>query len=166
MDDNHEDLPGATGFNPSNEGKWNVDGNSHGTHVAGTVAAIGNNGKGVVGVMQSNFNLRIGKGLKDSGSGSYGDIAACVDDCVASGARVISMSLGGTNPNFTLENSCKTAYNNDVLVIAAAGNGGPGATGYPAAFEVVMSVASVDSDSGLSSFSSTNSQVEIAGPGR
>jgi len=177
----HEDLPkasdGVTGFTPGgSDGVWNVDGNDHGTHVAGTIGAIGGNNMGVVGVMpdKSKFTFHIGKGLGDGGSGSYGGIVDCINDCVDNGADVISMSLGGSGSSSLMQGACDAAYDADVLVIAAAGNDGREVYGYPSSYTSVMSVASVTRGSGpgsnnygpLSSFSTRNDQLEIAGPGR
>ena len=157
-------------------GAWDVDVHSHGTHVAGTIGAIGSNGKGVVGVMPdpSKFTFHIGKGLSDGGSGSTDGIIDCVEDCVSKGADVISMSLGGSGYSSLANSAYEAAYDADVLVIAAAGNDGYETYGYPASYASVMSVASVTEGSGpnsnnygpLSSFSTRNNQLEIAGPGR
>ena len=126
----HEDLPdasyGVNGYVPSGySGSWNVDGDGHGTHCAGTIGAIGGNGKGVTSVNPdpSKFSFFIGKGLQDNGSGSTSGVMDAVTACKNNGANVISMSLGGggfTNAENTLY---KDLYNNDdVLIIAAAGN--------------------------------------------
>mmetsp|Transcript_14428 Transcript_14428/g.31623 ORF Transcript_14428/g.31623 Transcript_14428/m.31623 type:complete len:665 (+) Transcript_14428:110-2104(+) len=183
-DRGHDDLPdtsdGLTGFTPPGQGGsfgvWDDDGSSHGTHVAGTIGAIGSNNIGVVGVNPdpSKFNFHIGKGLGDNGSGSYSGIIDCIEDCVANGADVISMSLGGSGSTNLMESACEAAYDDGVLVIAAAGNDGPSESYlYPASYPVVMSVASVQRGSGpdtnsfgrASSFTQPNDQVEIAGPG-
>ncbi|EJK45092.1 hypothetical protein THAOC_36311, partial [Thalassiosira oceanica] len=179
----HEDLPdtidGVTGFTPPGQdggfGVWDVDGHSHGTHVAGTIGAIGSNNIGVVGVNPdpTKFKFHISKGLSDNGSGSYAGIIDCIEDCVAKGAKVISMSLGGSGSSSLMESACEAAYDDGVLVIAAAGNSGSTDYLYPASYPVVMSVASVaygggpesDTYGELSYFSTRNDQVEIAGPG-
>ena len=76
-----------------------VDGLGHGTHVAGTVAALGGNGEGVVGVNQNgNLNLHIVRVFNSAGSFSYASgLVQALDDCEPAGrADVVSMSLGGS----------------------------------------------------------------------
>ena len=126
----HEDLPdasyGVSGYVPSGySGSWNVDGDGHGTHCAGTIGAIGGNGKGVTSVNPdpSKFSFFIGKGLQDNGSGSTSGVMAAVTACKDNGANVISMSLGGGGFTDAENTLYKDLYNNDdVLIIAAAGN--------------------------------------------
>ena len=172
-DINHEDLisNGVTGNdndgNGNDTGNWYNDGNGHGTHVAGTIAALGSNGKGVVGVNPSgNLGLHIVKVFNDSGNWAYGsDLVAAVNQCVNAGSDVISMSLGGGASSTTERNAFASALNNDVLSIAAAGNSGNSSLSYPASYDEVVSVAAVDSSGNRASFSQYNSQVEIAAPG-
>jgi serine protease len=172
-DINHEDLisNGVTGNdndgNGNDTGNWYNDGNGHGTHVAGTIAALGSNGKGVVGVNPSgNLGLHIVKVFNDSGNWAYGsDLVAAVNQCVNAGSDVISMSLGGGASSTTERNAFASALNSDVLSIAAAGNSGNSSLSYPASYDEVVSVAAVDSSGNRASFSQYNSQVEIAAPG-
>jgi len=91
---------------------------------AGTIAAIGNNTKGVIGVVgnanPSGIRLEIGKGLKDSGSGSTGNLIKQVENCVDNGANIISMSLGGGGFSTAFNDALQVAYmNEDVLIVAA-----------------------------------------------
>ncbi len=144
-------------------GKCNDD-NGHGTHVAGTVAANTNNGVGVAGVASSS-PLAICKALNSSGSGTLEMIANCVTWLNQRGAKVISMSLGGSAGATTLRNAVVNATNNGSLVIAAAGNGGNSALNYPAAYPEVVSVAATDRRDAKASFSTFNSDVEVAAPG-
>uniref|UniRef100_A0A6U3P181 subtilisin n=1 Tax=Ditylum brightwellii TaxID=49249 RepID=A0A6U3P181_9STRA len=89
-----------------------------------------------------------------------------VEACVTAGAKVVSMSLGGSGFSQFADQQYKDHYDNDgVLFIAAAGNGGVGSYLYPASYKYVMSVAAVDSDKNKASFSQFNDQVEIAAPG-
>merc|ERR1711983_89770 len=170
----HEDLPALNqntdGFNPQSSGEWYIDGHSHGTHCAGTIGAVGNNSKGVVGVipgsLNDKFSFFIGKGLTDSGSGSTSSVMAAVQACVDNGSNVISMSLGGGSPSDTVNQQYYGHYkDDDVLIIAAAGNSGNSALSYPASYKSVMSVAAVDSSENKAGFSQYNEQTEISGPG-
>merc|ERR1719278_1274057 len=170
----HEDLPtldeNSDGYNPQSSGEWYIDGHSHGTHCAGSIGALGDNSKGVVGVIPNSisdkFSFFIGKGLSDSGSGSTTSVMAAVQACVDNGSNVISMSLGGGAPSDTVNQQYYGHYKgDDVLIIAAAGNGGNSALSYPASYKSVMSVAAVDSSENKAGFSQFNEQTEISGPG-
>jgi subtilisin family serine protease len=85
--------------------------------------------------------------------------------CQAAGANVVSMSLGGTVQSVTEKNAFQSAYNAGVLSIAAAGNAGNTQTSYPAGYASVVSVAAVDANEALASFSQRNKDVELAAPG-
>merc|ERR1740129_421135 len=168
----HPDLPtnthGVSGTDTSS-GSWNRDGHGHGTHCAGTNGAIGNNGKGVVGVNldPNRFTFHIGKGLSDSGSGTTSAVLAAAEGCAEAGARIISMSLGGGGWSQLSHDTYKNMYDDGILIIAAAGNGGASASvSYPAGYPHVMSVAAVDSNGQRASFSQNDDQVEIAAPGK
>jgi thermitase len=165
---NHEDLVGKTvDCGQSTGGLVRsgscLDDNGHGTHVAGTIAAIANNGRGVTGVA-FNSPLTICKALDAAGSGSTSDVASCITWEADRGAKVISMSLGGGAAT-TLQNAVRYATSHDALVIAAAGNNGNATLNYPAAYAEVVSVAATDSRDAHASFSNANSDVEIAAPG-
>jgi serine protease len=170
-DFDHPDLPGATGTPPSGDsdsgaGSWSTDRCGHGTHVAGTIAAL-SNATGVVGVLPGgNLPLHIVKVFGDSCDWAYSsDLVAALNKCTAANAKVVSMSLGGPLPTAIEEAAFNAAHNAGVLSIAAAGNGGNTATSYPAGYASVMSVGAVDSNGTVAGFSQQNSDVEIVAPG-
>ena len=145
---------------------WNVDGHGHGTHVAGTIAAL-EDGLGVLGVVRNGeMNLLIAKVLSDSGYGTSAGVLAGVEWCQENGADVINMSLGGGGFSQIDSDFYREIYENDgVLIVAAAGNSGPGQVGYPASYDSVLSVGAVDSNKNIAYFSQTNDQVELVAPG-
>ncbi len=142
--------------------KWDDD-NGHGTHVAGTIAAVDNT-IGTVGVAPQ-ASLLAAKVLNRQGSGYISDIIAGIDYCVTSGADVVSMSLGSNSDVQALHNAVDNAYANGVLLVAAAGNDYGGAVSYPAAYDSVVAVSATDNNNNLASFSNVGTQVELAAPG-
>src|SRR4051812_6181998 len=96
------------------------DGNGHGTHVAGTIAAA-MNGRGVVGVAPEARIMTV-KVLKADGSGSMGAVADGIRYAAANGARIINLSLGGPGPDPYLTAAVKAAEAAGTLIICAAGN--------------------------------------------
>ncbi|MFZ5548333.1 MAG: S8 family serine peptidase [Pseudomonadota bacterium] len=148
-------------------GPWSVDGSHHGTHVAGTISAINQKNRGVVGVLPNQqIKLHIVKVFGDDGSWAYSSsLSAAAKKCQAAGANVISMSLGGPLPNASERTTFANLQTAGLLSIAAAGNGGNTLTSYPAGYPAVMSVAAVDENEQWASFSQSNKDVEISAPG-
>jgi thermitase len=175
----HEDLTGKTvacaksqGVLPVLGGSIQVgscpDDNGHGTHVAGTITANANNGKGVAGVA-FNSPLAICKALGGPlGTGATSDVANCIRWVHDQGAKVISMSLGG-GASSTLQQAVQYAWagggTGGSVLVAAAGNDGDSTVNYPAGYAEVVSVAATDNKDARASFSNANSDVEVAGPG-
>ncbi|MFW7523807.1 S8 family serine peptidase [Vibrio ostreicida] len=168
-DISHNDLSGnrVSGTNDSGTGSWSAPGNNnaHGTHVAGTIAAIANS-QGVKGVMPNqNVNLHIVKVFNESGWGYSSSLVKAIQTCADNGANVVNMSLGGSQSSRTEQNALQSLYDQGVLLIAAAGNDGNTAHSYPASYDAVMSVAAVDNNNQHAAFSQATSQVDIAAPG-
>jgi subtilisin len=163
IDNTHPDLTlnykGGVSFVP---GETPMDGNSHGTHCAGTIAAS-INGAGVVGVAPA-ASLYAVKVLSNSGSGNWSWLIAGIDWCIKNEVKVLSMSLGGGGAPTALEAMCNAAWGKGLLLVAAAGNNG-GAVGQPASYANVVAVSAIDSANAIASFSSRGPKVELCAPG-
>ncbi len=161
--------------NPRDEGDlWFGNGSTwHGTHVAGTIGALSNNGTGVSGVTWATELMTI-RVLGRFGGTDF-DIAQGLLYAAgrpnASGqvplarAHVANMSLGGPGFNQTLGDACAVARAAGVVVIAAAGNEGSSSPSYPAAYPGVVSVSAVGSNRGITSYSNFGATIDIAAPG-
>lgn len=142
-----------------------MKGASHGTHVAGTVGAVTNNGLGVAGV---NWGVRIMpvRVLDSMGSGSYSLIAEAIMWAADHGAHVINMSLSGrSEPGPSLRDAVRYALNKGVTLVAAAGNSYGAVTEYPAALPGVISVSATDRGNELAIYSSYGPSVTLSAPG-
>lgn len=154
---------------------WNVtfvsgtrngnDDNGHGTHVAGTIAAV-HNTFGVVGVAPD-VNLAAVKVLNKSGSGYLSWELKGIEWCVANGMDVINLSLGSETYSKSEEDAIKAAHAAGLVIVVAAGN--DATTGnnlqYPAVFPEVIAVAATDANNDRGYFSSYGYWVDIAAPG-
>ena len=166
----HEDLPASpvAGVDLTNSGigDWNTDEGAHGTHVAGTMVALGGNGVGVVGVIPTGQQpLFISKVFDASGSAPSSTIIKGVLKCARAKANIINMSLGGGRPTNFEQKIYDNMAAKGILVIASAGNGGTSDINYPAGYASVMSVAAIDASMMRANFSQFNADVEIAAPG-
>ncbi len=163
----HPDLSAniAGSYNAIRPGASATDKNGHGTHVAGTVAAL-NNAIGVVGVAPA-VRLYAVKVLGDSGYGYVSDIIEGIDWAIGHGAEVINMSLGTSVDVQALHDAVIRAFDAGVTVVAAAGNSGPAdnTVNYPARYPEVIAVAATDQNDALASFSSRGPEVDVAAPG-
>ena len=163
----HEDLNGntVTGEYDSGTGWWYTDENNHGTHVAGTIAAV-NNSLGVVGVNPNrNLKLHIVKVFNAAGWAYSSSLITAANKCSAAGANIISMSLGGSRKVALEDKAFNTLANNGILSIAAAGNSGTTALSYPAGYASVVSVGALDENKQWATFSQYNRKVELSAPG-
>ena len=169
----HEDLP----FDDTNTlitGESFVSGypspyvniGSHGTHVTGTIAAIGGNGVGVKGVIRNgNLKLHIARVFPPSGSTATSTVIAGYESCGQNGANVVNMSLGGGGYTQSFADAIGDAYAAGIATFASSGNSGGTAYNYPASYPFVVSVGSITETYVKSSFSTYNDLVDMCAPG-
>ncbi|OGR91571.1 MAG: hypothetical protein A2V88_12450 [Elusimicrobia bacterium RBG_16_66_12] len=140
------------------------DTEGHGTHVAGIVAAAGNNATATTGIMwqASLMPVRVcgGAGCPNSA------IASGLQYAADNGAKVINLSLGGATDDPILSNAVAYAVGLGVLVVAAAGNDGVETLFYPAAYPSVIAVCATDHNDQLASFSNRGNWITICAPGK
>jgi subtilisin family serine protease len=147
-----------------------ADDNGHGTHVAGIVAARGNNGVGVAGLAWRARIMAV-KVLGPDASGDMATVAEGVRYAVAHGARVVNLSLTGPSPGPDLAAAVSEAAAANVLVVAAAGNthaDDDTVATYPAALDALNLVAVTSSDQRgalAQSASFGRATIDLAAPG-
>lgn len=144
------------------------DGEGHGTHVAGTVAAQGNNIIGVVGVCWDGVKIMPVRVLDDDGYGTTSDIVAGLVFAKENNANVVNLSLGtdaGVPADDSMHDAIKELYDAGIIVVAAAGNEASDLPAYPAAFDEVISVSALGSTEQLAYYSNYGSTIDIAAPG-
>ena len=194
IDDDHPDLSGNiwtnTGETPGNDedndGNGYVDDvygydfanndgdphddNEHGTHVAGTIGAVGNNGIGITGVAWQT-NLMAVKFMTAGGGGSVDDAISSINYAVANGAHVINASWKIFNYSQAMRNAIENAGSQGVLFVASAGNDSTNTDAtpvYPSGYTLdnIVSVAAHTRSNNLASFSNYGStSVDLAAPG-
>lgn len=140
------------------------DGFGHGTHVAGIAAAATNNGTGMAGVSWGARIMPV-RVLDNFGGGFMANVALGIHWAVNNGAHVINLSLGGINYSAVLESAVEYAYNNNVLLVGSAGNGGGNLVLYPAKFPQVIAVGASNINNTPASFSNYGPELELAAPG-
>jgi subtilisin family serine protease len=145
------------------------DGNGHGTHVAGTIAAQ-RNGFGATGVAPDATIMPV-RVLGDNGSGTAQAVAAGIRYAAQNGADIINLSLGGALST-VIQSAIQFAQQLNVLVVAAAGNEYASTPGYPARFSAtlsnVLSVGAHSSSNQIAAFSNdvgASGAVQVDAPG-
>jgi len=158
----------AGGYNVLTQKKELVDDNGHGTHVAGTIAALDNH-IGVVGVAPE-ARLWAVKVLDKDGNGTDENVVAGIDQLLAwkhelGGQWIVSLSLGAAEPSDIEKAAFDRLEDEDVLAVAAAGNRGLPALAYPGGYPHVLSVAAIGADGVLAGFSSYGPGLSVVAPG-
>ncbi|WP_440951900.1 S8 family serine peptidase [Methanococcoides sp. FTZ1] len=157
----------VAGYDFVNDDVNPTDDNSHGTHVAGTIAQSTNNGKGVAGIAYDCSIMPV-KVLNAQGSGTLDNLVNGIYFATDNGADVISMSLGyspGYYPGALLDEALEDAHSRGVTIVAAAGNDRTGVVSYPAAYEKCIAVGATGNDAKLAYYSNYGEAIDIVAPG-
>jgi thermitase len=147
-----------------------VDENGHGTHVAGIVGAVGDNGAGVAGVCWKASIMSV-RFMDARGRGSTSAAVAAIEYSVREGARILNCSFGSSSKSEALQDAVQYAKSKGALLVVAAGNDGDDIDrdpSYPAAFGDgnILTVAASTADDRLASFSNYgDTNVDVAAPG-
>lgn len=153
-------LPGACYTDTTGEV---TDNYGHGTFAAGMIAA-GLNGIGTVGAAPQAKIVPLKCFEEKSGKLSY--LVSAIRDAVdVYGCKIINMSLGTTTNSELLEEAVNYALGKGCILVAAVGNDGNAVLNYPAAYDGVIGVGSVDSTKAVSAFSQRNGSVMLVAPG-
>ncbi len=176
-------LSACTAYSASNSSTFPSDGDGHGTHVAGIIAAQTDNGIGVAGVAGDRPVLIMPVQVLDAnGNGTTDGVAAGIAWAVAKGAKVINLSLGGDQNTQAVNSAIDAAYSAGALVVVSAGNCGgfnylangchsQNEKDYPAAYAdagsngngKLIPVAAIDSTNTVASYSTQQTYVATNG---
>lgn len=169
-DDGNGFIDDIHGWDFSSNDNDPMDDNHHGTHVAGTIGAVGDNGRGVVGVAQQ-VRLAALKFLNSSGNGLISNAVDAIEYATRMGFPITNNSWTGTFADSSLQEAVTRAGQAGSLFVAAAGNRNNNIDSqpeYPAAFSDahILSVAASDHNDALAGFSNYgSSRVDLAAPG-
>ena len=166
IDAQHPDLAGRVTRIPGcGLGPTNSYDTSHGTFIAGLIAAVADNSIGTTGLDWNAQLLDVR--VMNGDNGSTQDIASGIKCAAANGADIISLSFvqQGTELSPILKDAITEARQAGSLVVAAAGNDGVERQRFPAAADGVLSVGAINSQLNLSSFSTRGDWIDLMAPG-
>ncbi|MCK5077936.1 MAG: S8 family serine peptidase, partial [Calditrichia bacterium] len=159
------DFPSAGDY--LNEDPFPMDdygSSGHGTLAAGIIAAKADNLIGIAGI-SPNAEIMALRAGSASGYLEVDDVVKAIFYAVNNGAKIINMSFGDSYPSVFLHQAVKYAFDNDVVLVAAAGNSGSDSPAYPAAWPEVLGIGSYNSNNNRSGFSNYGNWLSFSLPG-
>ncbi|MBE9029360.1 peptidase S8 [filamentous cyanobacterium LEGE 11480] len=159
-----DDLKFVRGYDFINDETNASDDQGHGTHIAGTIAQMTNNGYGAAGIAPDAKLMPL-KVVTVGGSATAADIAEAVRLAADRAADVINLSLSGSGYSKLMQQSIDYAYRKGAVIVAAAGNSNQSAVTYPARYHHVLSVSATDITGKRASYSNFGAGVNFAAPG-
>jgi len=141
-----------------------TDDQGHGTSVAGVIGASSNNEIGITGISW-NSKIIIAKAFNKYGYGKEEDVSAALLYSFIRGAQIINMSFGDVTYSILFKDVIDFLTNNNVILVASAGNSESDNPHYPSAFPSVISVGASDINDNLSSFSNFGNTIDLLAPG-
>lgn len=164
-DDGNGFVDDVLGWNFAYNNNNPIDDNGHGTHVAGTIAAVGNNGIGIIGVAWHAQVMAV-KALDFSGNGFDSNLAPAIMYAASNGADIINASWGLEGTDQTIEEAIQFADGLGVVFVAAAGNSSEDAMNFfPANSPEAITVAASDPFGNFAFFSNFGPKVDATAPG-
>ena len=167
IDPDHPDLAAKimAGYNFVANNNDTHDPRGHGTAVAGSAGAIGNNAEGVAGIAWNNPLMPLVVTDPSTGRARYSNISRAIIYAVDHGAKVVNISISGSSSSSTLNSAVNYAWDHGVLVFTSAGNSNTSAPVYPAACTNSVAVGATDMSDNKASFSNYGDWIALTAPG-
>ncbi len=167
IDPDHPDLAAKLmpGYNFVANNDDTHDARGHGTAVAGSAAAIGDNAEGIAGIAWNNPLMPLVVSDPSTGSSRYSHIAKAIIYAVDHGVKVVNISISGSSSSSTMNSAVNYAWDHGVLVFSSAGNSSSSTPVYPAACANAVAVAATDMSDNKASFSNYGDWIALTAPG-
>ncbi|MCY9512961.1 S8 family serine peptidase [Paenibacillus apiarius] len=159
----HDELTIAGGISTVSYTSSYDDDNGHGTHVAGIIASK-HNGRGIAGIAPD-IELYAVKSVKQDGKGSLSDVMKGIEWSIQNKMDIINLSFEIDKDVQLFRDLLEQAYAQGIIIVAAAGNTGTTPVQYPAKYDSVIAVGSIDENNIQSASSSRGAELEFAAPG-
>ncbi|MBI1859100.1 MAG: S8 family serine peptidase [Candidatus Melainabacteria bacterium] len=164
VDADHPDLVGKVIGRVGKESEDLTDNISHGTGIAGLIAAHTNNHEGIAGISWNTMILSI-KITDDFGQARVSDVVSALEDVYTHDAKIAQISLSTNQYSQALEEAIKLAESRGIFIISTGGNSGINEVRYPAGFDGALGVGAVNEFNELESYSSKGNHITLVAPG-